>query len=101
MTLPNVINAKHDGRFRIRLVFDDRTTKTVDFRPWLKGPVFAPLRDVKYFQRFFLDGGTVVWPNGADIAPEALYDAEDVGSVTSKRQTVSGRRGGRLTASSR
>lgn len=98
MTLPSVVEAKHDGRFRIRLVFEDATTKTVDFRPWLKGPVFAPLRDVKYFQRFFLDGGTVAWPNGADIAPEALYAAEDVGSAASKAQPPPVRRAGRLNA---
>ena len=100
MSLPSVIGAKHDGRFRIRVLFDDRTTKTVDFRPWLKGPVFAALKDVKYFQRFFLDGGTVAWPNGADIAPEALYDAEDVGSATSRSRLTPARKG-RLAAASR
>ena len=97
MTLPNVVQAKHDGRFRIRLVFDDNTAKTVDFRRWLKGPVFAPLKDVKYFQRFFLDGGTIAWPNGADIAPETLYEAEDVGPTVSKSRLGSGRRVGRIT----
>lgn len=101
MTAPSVVEAKHNGRFRIRLVFKDATTKTVDFRPWLNGPVFAPLRDVKYFQRFFLDGGTVAWPNGADIAPETLYAADDVGSVASKARTAPTRRGGRLSAASR
>ena len=49
ITLPSVVEAKHDGRFRVRLVFEDTTTKTLYFRPWLKGPVFAPLKDVKYF----------------------------------------------------
>jgi Protein of unknown function (DUF2442) len=38
------------------------------------------LKDVKYFQRFFLDGWTVAWPNGADIAPEELYESADVGT---------------------
>src|SRR6187549_3769145 len=98
MTLPTVVEAKHDGRFRIRLAFDDKTTKTVDFRPWLKGPVFAPLKDVKYFQRFFLDGGTVAWPNGADIAPETLYAAADVGLVASKARAGSVRRIRRVAA---
>jgi hypothetical protein len=47
--------------------------KVVDFKAWLRGPVFEPLKSPAYFRRFFLDGGTVAWPNGADIAPEALY----------------------------
>jgi len=101
MNVHHVIEATHEGRFRLRLVFDDRTTKTVDFQRWLNGPVFEPLKDVQYFQRFFLDGGTVAWPNGADIAPEALYAAQDVGSVASKARTAPIRRGGRLSATTR
>jgi hypothetical protein len=38
----------------------------------LEGPVFEPLKDVNYFQRLLLLGGTVTCPNGADIAPETL-----------------------------
>ncbi|HEX4954757.1 MAG TPA: hypothetical protein VF017_15300 [Thermoanaerobaculia bacterium] len=33
------------------------------------------MKDSGYFARFFLDGGTVAWPNGADIAPETLHEA--------------------------
>ena len=101
MNVHHVIEAKHEGQFRLRLVFDDRTTKTVDFQRWLNGPVFEPLKDVQYFQRFLLDGGTVAWPNGADIAPEALYAAQDVGSVGSEARTSPIRRGGRLSATTR
>ena len=72
--LPSVIRAKHRGGYRIRVTFNDNSEKTIDFRQWLDGPVFEPLKDPEYFRRFFIDGGTVVWPNGADIAPETLYE---------------------------
>jgi hypothetical protein len=36
---------------------------------------------VKEFRKFFLDGGTVCWPNGADVAPETLHAAQDVASA--------------------
>ena len=73
--LPFVIRAEYRGGHRIHLVFSDSSEATLDFRQWLDGPVFEPLKDQSYFRRFFIDGGTVVWPNGADIAPETLYDA--------------------------
>lgn len=76
--LPSVVQAKYRGAYRIHLVFNDRSEGTVDFRRWLTGPVLAPLQDLDLFRRFFLDGGTVTWPNGADIAPETLYAAVPV-----------------------
>lgn len=72
--IPIVVEAEYRGGFRIRLVFGDGLEGTVDFSDWLEGPVFELLKDREYFQRFFLDGGTVAWPNGADIAPETLYE---------------------------
>jgi hypothetical protein len=72
--LPQVVQAEHQGGYRIRLTFADGTAGVVDFARWLEGPVFEPLRDVELFRRFFLDGGTVAWPNGADIAPETLHE---------------------------
>jgi hypothetical protein len=71
--LPNVVTAEYRGDYRIRVVFDDGLDATIDFKRWLTGPVFEPLKDRTYFSRFFLDGGTVAWPNGADIAPETLH----------------------------
>ena len=72
-SLPTVIQAEYRGDFRIHLIFDDDVTGTVDCSRWLSGPVFEPLKDPVYFQRFFIDGGTLAWPNGADIAPETLH----------------------------
>jgi hypothetical protein len=72
--LPAVVEATYCGDFRIRLVFNDGVESTVNFSDWLYGPVFEPLRDPAYFARFFVEAGTVVWPNGADIAPETLYE---------------------------
>lgn len=73
--LPQVISALYVGGHRIRVAFNDGTEGVISFRRWLKGPVFEPLKDLDYFRRFFVDGGTVAWPNGADIAPETLHAA--------------------------
>ena len=72
--LPTVIRAEYRGEFRIHVAFNDGVESTIDFSQWLAGPVFEPLKDPKYFERFFIEGGTVGWPNGADIAPETLYE---------------------------
>ena len=72
--LPQVVSAEYKEGHRISVTFSDGVQATVDFDRWIDGPVFEPLRDVAYFRRFFLEGGTVVWPNGADVAPEFLHD---------------------------
>lgn len=73
--LPSVTKAEYLDGFVIDLTFDDGTRKAVDFSVWLDGQVFVPLKNKSFFKRFFLDGSTVAWPNGADIAPETLYAA--------------------------
>lgn len=79
--LPTVVQAEYRGGFAIRLTFNDGLQRTLDFTGWLEGPVFEPLKDTEYFRRFFLEGGTVTWPNGADIAPETLYDRAKSGAA--------------------
>jgi hypothetical protein len=68
-----VVKAKYLKDYVIDLTFDDGTRSAVDFSGWLRGEVFEPLKKKSFFKKFFLDGSTVAWPNGADIAPETLY----------------------------
>ena len=66
-----------DG-LRVRLGFTDGTERTVDLEPYLRGPVFEPLRqDPDFFRSVRIDEelGTVVWPNGADLCPDVLYES--------------------------
>jgi hypothetical protein len=62
--------------YRLRLTFADGTVGDADFngREW-RG-VFEPLRNPAYFARVEVDHetGTIAWPNGADMAPEPLYE---------------------------
>jgi hypothetical protein len=67
----------------VRLAFNDGTERVVDLAPFLWGPVFEPIAsDDELFARVRVDAelGTIVWPNGADLAPEALRDAPDQGA---------------------
>ena len=70
----HVTGLDHIGDHRLRLTFDDGSSGEVDFsREEWKG-IFEPLADAEYFRRVEIDEelGTIVWPNGADIAPETL-----------------------------
>jgi Protein of unknown function (DUF2442) len=73
--LPQVVGARNISGFIISTRFDDGTEKYIDVSQWFEGPVFEPLKNPKLFKKFFVEGGTLAWPNGVDIAPEALYSA--------------------------
>jgi hypothetical protein len=64
----------------LRVTFVDGTTGDVDLRTFLSGPqaqgtVFEPLRDPNVFAQVRVVMGAVQWANGADLAPDAMYDA--------------------------
>ncbi|MCH7666199.1 MAG: DUF2442 domain-containing protein [Acidobacteria bacterium] len=61
-------------RYRLRIEFSDGVAGEIDLSERLFGPVFEPLRDRELFERVSVDEfGAVCWPNGADLAPDALY----------------------------
>jgi hypothetical protein len=76
--LPSVTKAKYVRDYLIKVKFNDGTKKLIDFEAWLTGPIFRPLKSKDYFKKFFIDGPTIAWPNGADIARETLYSAAGV-----------------------
>ena len=60
--------------FKALLRFDNDTQKEVDLEPFLRGPIFEPIRnDPRAFRAMKIEGGTVAWENGADIDPDVLY----------------------------
>jgi len=73
MMVVQVVEARYRGEHRVWLRFDSGLEGEVDLGGELEGDVFEPLRDPSYFARFVVDE-TLMWPNGADFAPEFLHD---------------------------
>lgn len=72
--LPRIVDAHYVSQFKIWLRFSDGVEGEVDLSRDLDGPLFEPLRDLEKFSRcsFNRELRTLVWPNGADLAPEFL-----------------------------
>ncbi len=87
----HIVEAEVCGQFSLHLTFNDGVQKQVNVLPLLEGPIFEPLREPSYFLRMTVDpvGGTVVWPNGADFAPEALYELSEEKSSESEPSKIS------------
>jgi hypothetical protein len=89
--LARVTDARHAGGYRVWLRFEDGLSGEIDLERELWGPVFEPLRDVAEFTKLRVepDLGTIVWPNGADLAPEFLYEEVKATRGASKTATMS------------
>ncbi|WP_016954324.1 DUF2442 domain-containing protein [Catenovulum sp. SX2] len=70
----HVKSAKHTSGMKLWVSFDDGTSGEVDLTNRLKGSMFEPLTNPQFFSQLAVDPEleTVVWPNGADLAPEFL-----------------------------
>jgi hypothetical protein len=62
--------------YELRVTFSDRIIKEVDLVGELYGEIFEPLKDRDVFKqvRINVETNTIEWPNGADFAPEFLYE---------------------------
>ena len=72
----DVVEARYVSGYTLWLRFRDGTAGEIDLTDELWGEVFEPLKDVELFRQFVVDRecDTIVWPNGADLAPEFLHD---------------------------
>ncbi|HPA46303.1 MAG TPA: DUF2442 domain-containing protein [bacterium] len=78
--IPRVAEAYYVQDFIIHLRFTDGMEGDVDLQHELYGELFEPLKDRALFRQFSVhpEFHTLVWPNGADIAPEFLYEKVQV-----------------------
>jgi hypothetical protein len=74
--LPSVVGVAMVGDHLLRLLFSDGTVGDVDFSAQRWTGVLEPLNDTAYFAQVRVDpdAGTIVWPDGLDLAPEPLYE---------------------------
>ena len=72
----HIVEARYVAGHVVWLRFRYGTSGEIDLKPSLQGPVFEPLLDPRIFQQFQIhpEFHTLVWSNGADIAPEFLHD---------------------------
>ena len=69
-----VSKAVYLENYCISLTFNNGETKTVDLQNELNGTVYEPLRHLEFFKDFQVKYNTIEWANGADYAPEYLYE---------------------------
>jgi hypothetical protein len=72
----HIKEAKYLRDYTLWLRFNDGAEGEVDLGTELDGEVFEPLKNIELFRRFKVDPDlqTIVWENGADLAPEFLYE---------------------------
>ncbi len=75
-----LVDAVYRGDYRVFVRFNDGKESEIDLENYIKSKneetVFAPLKELHIFKTVHFDSDldTIVWANGADIAPERLYE---------------------------
>ncbi len=68
----DIIKVEPLGDYSINIQFDDGMVKNIDIKPFIDGGISADLRDIDFFNKVYLDNGSVTWPNGYDFCPVFL-----------------------------
>ena len=69
-----VISVLPQEDYKLLVAFENREQRIYNAAPLLCKPVFMPLKDIEFFKRFTIKFNTIEWENGADFAPEYLYE---------------------------
>ena len=73
--MERVVKIKVLDNYRLEVLFSDGVRGVVSLAERLFGPMFEPLQDPSFFSKAQIDEfGAVTWPNGADLAPDALHE---------------------------
>jgi len=85
--MERIVSAKPLKDYRIDVLFDDGTKGIISIKDRLFGPVFEPIKDPDFFSQLKVDEfGVICWPNGADLAPDAIYKKLKGGSSEEKEK---------------
>lgn len=69
-----ILDVEYIKGHQLELTFNNGEVYLIDLKNHLDGEVYQPLRNVSLFTQFGLINGTLEWVNGADFAPEFLYN---------------------------
>lgn len=74
--IPKIVDVLYQGDYTLRITFSDGIQGDIDLEKELYGEIFEPLRDKNFFSKVSIhpDFRTLYWPNGADLAPEFIYE---------------------------
>ncbi len=73
--MPRIVSVQPLHDYQLSIAFDDGVQGVISLKDRLFGLVFEPLRDPAIFRQVFVDEfGAIAWPNGADLAPDAMHE---------------------------
>ena len=73
--MPDIVAVRPQNDLKLWIEFENGESGILDVRPHIKGPVFLPLLDEKFFAKVRVDEetGTIVWPIAADLCSDVIY----------------------------